>query len=217
MFAVFFAALLFGFAFCLSPGAVLAETLRRGLNHGFRPALLVQFGSLIGDALWALIGLTGLALLLSHETVRVPLTLACAAYLAWLGWQSLGDALRPTQPLDAQPQQAGRGAFFAGAAISLSNPERSGVLGRPGQCVGGDRRRRANSGAGAGVLRRLHAGVTALLFHQRGAGGVAAAGGSACVAPGQPRGVRRAAVRPRRAGAARALTRRCTCAPMCSP
>ena len=37
---LFFAALLFGIVFCLSPGAVLAETLRRGLKGGFRPALV---------------------------------------------------------------------------------------------------------------------------------------------------------------------------------
>ncbi|MCK1786888.1 hypothetical protein L9Z73_21830, partial [Pseudomonas sp. TNT11] len=52
MLAIFFYALVFGFVFCLSPGAVLAETLRRGLLHGFTPALLVQVGSLVGDAVW---------------------------------------------------------------------------------------------------------------------------------------------------------------------
>ena len=31
MLTIFFYALIFGFVFCLSPGAVLAETLRRGL------------------------------------------------------------------------------------------------------------------------------------------------------------------------------------------
>ncbi|MBF3201533.1 LysE family transporter, partial [Pseudomonas aeruginosa] len=92
MLAIFLAALLFGFAFNVSPGAVFSETLRRGLTGGFRPALLVQLGSLIGDAVWALLGLTGLALLLGYEQVRIPLTLACAAYLAWLGVQGLRDA-----------------------------------------------------------------------------------------------------------------------------
>ncbi|PRW92372.1 chemotaxis protein, partial [Pseudomonas fragi] len=53
MLSIFVYALVFGFVFCLSPGAVLAETLRRGLLHGFTPALLVQFGSLVGDAVWA--------------------------------------------------------------------------------------------------------------------------------------------------------------------
>ena len=48
MLTIFFYALVFGFVFCLSPGAVLAETLRRGLLQGFTPALLVQIGSLVG-------------------------------------------------------------------------------------------------------------------------------------------------------------------------
>ena len=85
MLSIFVYALVFGFVFCLSPGAVLAETLRRGLLHGFTPALLVQFGSLVGDAVWAVIGLTGIALLIQHDAVRVPLTIVCALYLAWLG------------------------------------------------------------------------------------------------------------------------------------
>lgn len=106
---VFISAFLFGVAFCLSPGAVLAETLRRGLLHGFRPALMVQVGSLAGDALWALLGLAGLTLLLAQDAVRVPLTLACAVYLAWLGWRSLGmpgGCRRPTK----QPRQRRTGA-----------------------------------------------------------------------------------------------------------
>ncbi len=122
MFVIFLAALLFGFAFNVSPGAVFSETLRRGLTGGFRPALLVQLGSLIGDAVWALLGLTGLALLLGYEQVRIPLTLACAAYLAWLGVQGLRDAWSP--PLAAADAgEQGRNAFAAGAAISLSNPK----------------------------------------------------------------------------------------------
>lgn len=129
MLAIFLAALLFGFAFNVSPGAVFSETLRRGLTGGFRPALLVQLGSLIGDAVWALLGLTGLALLLGYEQVRIPLTLACAAYLAWLGVQGLRDAWSP--PLAAEDAgEQGRNAFGAGAAISLSNP-RTWSIGAP--------------------------------------------------------------------------------------
>ena len=120
---LFFAALLFGIVFCLSPGAVLAETLRRGLKGGFRPALLVQFGSLIGDAVWALIGLTGLALLLGHETLRLPLTLASAAYLAWLGVQSLRDARRVGVVEEGESAEHNAGAFASGAMLSLSNPK----------------------------------------------------------------------------------------------
>jgi len=122
MLTIFFSALVFGFVFCLSPGAVLAETLRRGLLQGFTPALLVQIGSLVGDAVWAVIGLTGIALLIQHDAVRVPLTVICALYLAWLGLRSLIDAWQLPQVEDA-PASSAKNALAVGAAISLANPK----------------------------------------------------------------------------------------------
>lgn len=136
MLTIFFYALVFGFVFCLSPGAVLAETLRRGLLHGFTPALLVQIGSLVGDAVWAVIGLTGIALLIQHDTVRVPLTVVCALYLAWLGVQSLRDAWRLPQTEDA-PARSGKNALAVGAAISLANPKNIVYWGALGSALSG--------------------------------------------------------------------------------
>lgn len=136
MLTVFLAAMLFGLAFCASPGAVFSETLRRGLSGGFRPALLVQLGSLIGDAVWAVIGLTGLVLLLSQDSVRVPLTLASTAYLAWLGVQGLRDAWQPPQQ-DADDSALARNAFAAGALLSLSNPKNIVFWGALGSALAG--------------------------------------------------------------------------------
>lgn len=135
MLAIFLAAMLFGLAFCASPGAVFSETLRRGLTGGFRPALLVQLGSLIGDAVWALIGLTGLVLLLAQDSVRVPLTIACAAYLVWLGIQGLRDAWQP--PTQEEGTARGRNAFGAGALLSLSNPKNIVFWGALGSALAG--------------------------------------------------------------------------------
>ena len=50
---LFFAAFGLGLAFCAPPGAVTAEAVRRGLSRGFRAALLLELGSLVGDAFWA--------------------------------------------------------------------------------------------------------------------------------------------------------------------
>lgn len=136
MLTVFIAAVLFGLAFVVSPGAVFSETLRRGLSGGYRPALLVQLGSLIGDALWALIGLSGLVLLLGQDSVRVPLTLASAAYLAWLGVQGLRDAWQPPQQEEEGDAQA-RSAFAAGALLSLSNPKNIVFWGALGSALAG--------------------------------------------------------------------------------
>ena len=136
MLSIFFYALVFGFVFCLSPGAVLAETLRRGLLHGFTPALLVQVGSLVGDAVWAVIGLTGIALLIQQDAVRVPLTIACALYLAWLGVQSLMDAWRLPQA-DSTPAGSSKNALAVGAAISLANPKNIVYWGALGSALSG--------------------------------------------------------------------------------
>jgi len=136
MLTIFFYALVFGFVFCLSPGAVLAEALRRGLLHGFTPALLVQIGSLVGDAVWAVIGLTGIALLIQHDAVRVPLTIVCALYLAWLGVRSLIDAWHLPAPSHA-PASSGRNALAVGAAISLANPKNIIYWGALGSALSG--------------------------------------------------------------------------------
>ncbi|WPN95806.1 LysE family transporter [Pseudomonas sp. MUP55] len=136
MLTIFFSALVFGFVFCLSPGAVLAETLRRGLLQGFTPALLVQIGSLVGDAVWAVIGLTGIALLIQHDAVRVPLTVICALYLAWLGLRSLIDAWQLPQVEDA-PASSAKNALAVGAAISLANPKNIVYWGALGSALSG--------------------------------------------------------------------------------
>ena len=52
-------AFLLGFIFNAAPGAVFAETVRRGMSGGYRVALSVQFGSLVGDAVWAILALPG--------------------------------------------------------------------------------------------------------------------------------------------------------------
>ncbi len=50
-----------GLAFCAPPGAVTAEALRRGLERGFWSVLLLELGSLVGDATWAALALFGAA------------------------------------------------------------------------------------------------------------------------------------------------------------
>ena len=64
MLTLFTAAFLLGLVFNAAPGPVFAETVRRSLRGGFRPALAVQIGSLVGDALWAVLGLAGVVFVL---------------------------------------------------------------------------------------------------------------------------------------------------------
>jgi excisionase family DNA binding protein len=64
-----------GLVFNMAPGPVFAATLRHGVRGGFRPALAVQIGSLVGDALWAVLGLAGVGLLATLESLRTPMSI----------------------------------------------------------------------------------------------------------------------------------------------
>jgi chemosensory pili system protein ChpE len=119
--ALFFGAFGMGLAFCGPPGLVFVEAFRRGAARGFSAALTVEFGSLIGDAVWAVVGLTGAALLLQVEAVRGIFAAAGVVLLAWLGLRALRDGwTRPAPGVVAIPA---RGDFAVGAAISLTSPQ----------------------------------------------------------------------------------------------
>lgn len=120
---VFVAAFAMGLVFNAAPGAVFAETVRRGLRGGFRPALDVQLGSLAGDATWAVLGLAGVGLLLQIDAVRLPLGLAGAAYLLWLARAAWNDAEAADGRVPADRPERSGSPIMAGVALSLSNPQ----------------------------------------------------------------------------------------------
>lgn len=109
-------------AFCAPPGPVTAEALRRGLARGFRPALLLELGSLVGDATWAAIALAGSAFLVQNAPVRLVLGAAGAFFLLHLAWAALSDARTGRTPPTGSPTVASRGDFATGAFVSLANP-----------------------------------------------------------------------------------------------
>jgi chemosensory pili system protein ChpE len=111
-----------GIAFCAPPGAITAEALRRGLAGGFRPALLIELGSLVGDATWAVVALAGVAVLVEYPPVRLGLGLVGVGFLFWLAWSALRDARTGALPKPGAAGPSGRGHFAAGAVISLGNP-----------------------------------------------------------------------------------------------
>jgi threonine/homoserine/homoserine lactone efflux protein len=118
---LFASAFALGLLFNAMPGAVFAESLRRGLRGGFGPAFAVQAGSLAGDLVWAVLGLLGAAALFALPAVQVPLALAGAAFLLWLAWGALRDGLAPMPAFD--PEGGARGpALLSGVVLSLSNP-----------------------------------------------------------------------------------------------
>ncbi len=109
-----------GVAYNAAPGAVNTEALRRGLARGFRSALLVQLGALIGDALWAALALTGTAFLVHNRPVRLVLGIAGACFLLRLAWSALQEAWSGGLP--RAHGRTSRGDFATGAIFSLANP-----------------------------------------------------------------------------------------------
>ena len=113
-------AFLLGFIFNAAPGAVFAETVRRGMSGGYRVALSVQFGSLVGDAVWAILGLAGIGLLLQADMLKIPVGIAGSGYLAWLAWDSWRAASEDDSTVTPT---ASADAMRSGVVLSLSNPQ----------------------------------------------------------------------------------------------
>jgi chemosensory pili system protein ChpE/L-lysine exporter family protein LysE/ArgO len=132
---LFLSALLVGFIFNAAPGAVFAETVRQGLHGGFKPAFAVQVGSLVGDTLWALIGLAGVAYLLSFDGLQWPLGIAGTGYLLWLARDSWRAASHELQMGEMASNRAPR-ALRAGVLLSVTNPSNLAYFAAIGSAMG---------------------------------------------------------------------------------
>ncbi len=82
-----------GVAYAALPGVVNTEAIRRGMHGGFKAALLVQVGALIGDATWAVVALAGASVLLRNDTFGLALGILGAGFLFHLARKALGECL----------------------------------------------------------------------------------------------------------------------------
>jgi threonine/homoserine/homoserine lactone efflux protein len=117
---LFLAAFGMSLAFAIQPGIITFEAIRRGAARGWRAALHLELGSLIGDATWAILALVGASVLFQSPLIARVLSLfGCALLLrfAWDAWQA------SRQEIHTHGESVG-GAndFVAGALLSLSNP-----------------------------------------------------------------------------------------------
>jgi arginine exporter protein ArgO len=123
MFALFFTALLLGFIFNAAPGAVFAETIRQGIRGGFKGALAVQIGSLVGDALSAVLGLAGVGLLLQWDLLRLPIGIAGVLYLLWLARDTWQEANKEVSIKLDRTNTHSKNALLSGILLSITNPQ----------------------------------------------------------------------------------------------
>ena len=130
---------LLGWSVAWPPGPINAEMIRRGFAAGFRPAAAVGLGACSGDALWAVVVMTGVGLLIG-PALRVALGIASRALLlilaglflaaAWRAWRERGaPAAMPSRIA------ATRRGYLLGLGMALSSPWNLAfwlaVMGRP--------------------------------------------------------------------------------------
>ena len=108
-----------GAAYTVLPGPVNTEATRRGLNHGFGSALSVQLGSLVGDMLWAVLGLTGAVVVLRRDSLAMVLGIIGAGFLFALARDAFKGAMANGKSDTATA--AGNG-WKVGIMFSLANP-----------------------------------------------------------------------------------------------
>jgi RhtB (resistance to homoserine/threonine) family protein len=110
-----------------TPGPDTALTVRNALSGGRRAGMWTAAGVATGQAVWTLaaaLGLTGL--IIASEPAFVTIKLVGAAYLIYLGCQSLHAAFRPGTHAHSDLRHSprpGRRAMRQGLINDLANPK----------------------------------------------------------------------------------------------
>ncbi|MCB0095612.1 MAG: LysE family transporter [Caldilineaceae bacterium] len=117
---LFLAAFSLGLTLSVTPGALNIESVRRGVNGGFWPALQVHVGALAGDGIWLLLALWGGTLATHHSFLPILFMLLGGLFFLWNAWQIAH--LPRIQPYGAVvPSQRPHGLLI-GAMLALSSP-----------------------------------------------------------------------------------------------
>ena len=112
-----------------TPGPDTAITIRNSLAGGRAAGLATAAGVATGQAIWAFATSAGIAaLLVASEPLFLAVKYTGAAYLVWLGLQSLRAACRAaprghTAAVPARPGLAPAAAFRQGVLSDLGNPK----------------------------------------------------------------------------------------------
>jgi threonine/homoserine/homoserine lactone efflux protein len=110
----------------VTPGPDTALTIRNTLIGGRRSGIATAVGVALGQATWSIATSAGIsALIAAAEPAFVALKLAGAAYLVFLGFQSLWSSLRPatSRPHVVANRLGGSSALRQGIISNLTNPK----------------------------------------------------------------------------------------------
>ena len=109
----------------VTPGQDTALTIRNALAAGRRGGVFTAAGVAVGQATWTIAAAAGVAALLqASEPAFIAVRLFGAAYLIYLGAQTLLSALRGRSATAHGPRRStARGSFRQGIVSNLGNPK----------------------------------------------------------------------------------------------
>ena len=113
----------------ISPGPAVLMSARTGLTEGLRTGFFLAMGIGIGAVFWAVMALSGLAVLFQiAPTLLWVFKIAGGLYLIWMAVQMWKHAAEPLATNDAAPPRSPFSAFRLGVMTQLSNPKPAVLL-----------------------------------------------------------------------------------------
>jgi len=109
-----------GVALAAPIGPINIEIIRRGLQGGFVRGWLVGLGAVTADTLYCAIVMTGMAPFVTNIWLQIPLFVAGAIVLGYLGYGGLRAAIANTATTAAPPSS--RQSYVTGLAMAATNP-----------------------------------------------------------------------------------------------
>jgi threonine/homoserine/homoserine lactone efflux protein len=110
-----------GVALAAPIGPINVEIIRRGIQGGYRRGWLVGIGAMSADTVYAALIVSGLTPVADRPALRIPLFLAGAIMLTWVGYNSVRTALLGVA-LQKVEVPGERDSYITGLLMALFNP-----------------------------------------------------------------------------------------------
>jgi len=112
------------FVLFITPGPVWLATAARALAHGWVAAVPLVLGVAIGDAIWSLAALLGLAWVVeAYPQIMVILRWVAVIVFALMGYLLIRNAEKPISSDSALARPGVWAGFLAGLAAIMANPK----------------------------------------------------------------------------------------------
>ena len=113
----------------ISPGPAVLMSARTGVTEGLRTGVFLAMGIGLGAVFWALLAMSGLALLFQiAPTLLWVFKIAGGLYLVWMAWGMWRHAPEPLADLTGMPPRSALSALRLGLVTQLSNPKPAVLL-----------------------------------------------------------------------------------------